>query len=109
MTEGAPARAAAVPLLLEIARARRAREFYPPGHPTLSEALKRLSRVWRMALSEVDELELPLELGCFRLMGVSDRPPTDDLAAERYRRRVDRLGKVVDLACKVHGINRLIG
>ncbi len=93
MTEGAPARAAAVPLLLEIARARRAREFYSPGHPTLSEALKRLSRVWRMALSEVDELELQLERGCFRLMGVSELrgPGIDELAAELETRGIRRL------------------
>ena len=93
MSEGAPARAAAVPLLLEIARARRAREFYAPGHPTLSEALRRLTRVWRMALSEVDELELRLELGCFHLMGVSELrgPGIDELAAELETRGIRRL------------------
>ncbi len=93
MREGAPARAAAVPLLLEIARARRAREFYAPGHPTLSEALERLARVWRMALSEVDELELQLERGCFRLMGVSELrgPGLDELAAELETRGIRRL------------------
>ena len=93
MREGAPARTAAVPLLLEIARARRAREFYAPGHPTLSEALKRLTRVWRMALSEVDELELQLERGCFQLMGVSELqgPGIDELAAELETRGIRRL------------------
>ncbi len=93
MREGAPARAAAVPLLLEIARARRAREFYAPGHPTLTEALKRLTRVWRMALSELDELELQLERGCFLLMGVSELrgPGIDELAAELETRGIRRL------------------
>lgn len=93
MSDRLPARAGAVPLLLEMARARRAREFYPLDHPTVCDAVKRLERVWRAALSGRAELELRLERHGFGLLGLSELrgPGIDDLAIEFQARGLRRL------------------
>ncbi len=93
MNEKVPAKPASVPLLLEIARARRAREFYSNDHPTLRDALSRLARMCRGALTGVDEIELKLEDGGFNLMGASGLtgPGIDELAAELANRGIRRL------------------
>jgi thioredoxin-like negative regulator of GroEL len=93
MSEKVPAKPAAVPLLLEIARARRTREFYSNDHPTLSDALSRLTRMWRRALSGVDEIELQLEDRGFSLMGASGLtgPGIEEFAAELTTRGIRRL------------------
>lgn len=93
MNEKVPAEPASVPLLLEIARARRTREFYSNDHPTLRDALTRLTRMCRGALTGVDEIELKLEDGGFNLMGASGLtgPGIDELAAELANRGIRRL------------------
>lgn len=93
MSDVGPSKAIAIPLLLELARARRAREFYPTGHPTLREAQRRLNRLWRTALADRDELELRVERGSFRMMGLSELrgPGIDELASELESRGIRRL------------------
>ena len=93
MSDVGPSKAIAIPLLLELARARRAREFYPTGHPTLREAQRRLNRLWRTALANRDELELRVERGCFRIPGLSELrgPGIDELASELESRGIRRL------------------
>jgi hypothetical protein len=46
------------PLLLELARAARARRFYPASHPTVQGALKRSAVAWRDALERHGELRV---------------------------------------------------
>lgn len=54
------------PLLLELARAARARRFYPAAHPTVQGALKRSAVAWREALRE-GELRVDVGPEGFRL------------------------------------------
>jgi HEAT repeat protein len=81
------------PLLLELARAFRARQFYPPTHPALREALERTGSVWIEALAEVGELRLELRHGLFAIPGGRgvQGPGIDEVAQELARRRVKRL------------------
>jgi len=46
------------PLLLELARALRARHFYPSTHATFCSALRRAAAAWRDALSHAGQVEI---------------------------------------------------
>ena len=56
-------------LLLELARALRARQFYPASHPALQETLDRTTAVWRDGIRRFQELSLELKQGVFELAG----------------------------------------
>ena len=56
------------PLLLELARATRARRFYPAAHPTVQGALKRSARAWRDALDRHGALQVDLRPNGFALV-----------------------------------------
>jgi HEAT repeat protein len=55
------------PLLLELARAARARRFYPASHPTVQGALKRSAVAWRDALERHGALHVELRPDGFAL------------------------------------------
>ncbi len=67
------------PLLLELARATRARRFYPATHPTVQGALKRSALAWRDALERHGELRVNLRPGGFEL---ADGTPIEALGCE---------------------------
>jgi HEAT repeat protein len=48
-------------LLLELSRALRARQYYPPTHEGLLDTLRRVARVWRDALAENRFIQLKVE------------------------------------------------
>ncbi len=81
------------PLLLELARAHRARKFYPAEHPALKDALERTTQVWHDGLPADGELHLEIKKGHFVLPdGSAVRGPgVDDVAGELRMRRVRRL------------------
>jgi hypothetical protein len=81
------------PLLLELARAFRARQFYPPTHPALREALERTTSVWLETLAEVGELRLELRQGLFAIEGGRSVQGAgiDEVAQELGRQRAKRL------------------
>ncbi len=56
------------PLLLELARATRARRFYPAAHPTVQSALKRSARAWRDALDRHGAVRVDLRPNGFALV-----------------------------------------
>ncbi len=87
------------PLLLELARACRARQFYPPSHPALREVLDRSTAVWREGMSQLDDLELELRSGSFVLPSGAalNGPGIDELAKELRLRGVRRLRVHPDL------------
>jgi hypothetical protein len=80
------------PLLLELARACRARRFYAPGHPALRDVIDHASRVWRGGLG-ADELVLELRRGVFALPDgpALEAPGVDEVAMELCRHRARRL------------------
>jgi hypothetical protein len=76
------------PLLLELARALRARQFYPPTHPALRDTLERATAVWRDGLGQVQELHLELRNGVLVLPdGTPTRGPAIDEIAKALRLR----------------------
>ncbi len=76
------------PLLLELARALRARQFYPPTHPALRDTLERATAVWRDGLDQVQELHLELRNGVLVLpSGAPARGPAIDEIAKALRLR----------------------
>ncbi len=99
MTEADLEQETASPLLLELARALRARQFYPPTHPTLKATLERTLAVWQEALSEVEELRLELRGGNLLLPDGTPAcgPGIDDIAKALRLRRVRRLRIHCDL------------
>ncbi len=93
MSQPGPTPDRVAPLLLELARAFRARQFYPPTHPALREALERTASVWLEALAEVGELRLELRQGLFAIEGGRgvQGAGIDEVAQELGRRRARRL------------------
>jgi hypothetical protein len=81
------------PLLLELARAIRARQFYPPSHPALHDTLQRCAEVWRDGIGRMEGLSLELVRGSFVLPdgALVHGPGIDDMAAELRVRGVRRL------------------
>ena len=59
------------PLLLELARARRARQFFPREHATPKGAVERAAKLWRTTLTESGRLRLRVEEGGFAVTGGS--------------------------------------
>jgi len=93
-TTGARVSAAAVaPLLLELARAVRAREFYGPTEAALARATDRAAQVWRSGLARIGELRIELERGRFELPGGAPvhSPGVDHLARNLSARSIERL------------------
>ena len=72
----------AAPLLIELARAVRAHQFFAEGHATRSHALQKATSVWQNGLEQLGELDLEVSPSGFRLNGTVplDGPPLDDLA-----------------------------
>ncbi|MCH6562283.1 MAG: HEAT repeat domain-containing protein [Myxococcales bacterium] len=99
MTEASLEQETASPLLLELARALRARQFYPPTHPTLKATLERTLAVWHEGLSKVEELRLELRGGSLLLPDgtPASGPGIDDVAKALRLRRVRRLRVHCDL------------
>ncbi|MCZ6823218.1 MAG: hypothetical protein O7F10_09740, partial [Deltaproteobacteria bacterium] len=99
MTEASLEQETASPLLLELARALRARQFYPPTHPTLKAILERTLAVWHEGLSKVEELRLELRGGSLLLPDgtPASGPGIDDVAKALRLRRVRRLRVHCDL------------
>ena len=97
MTEASLEQETASSLLLELARALRARQFYPPTHPTRKATLERTLAAWHAGLSGVAELRLELRGGSLLLPGgtPASGPGIDDVAKALRLRRVRRL--------RVHG------
>jgi len=62
-----PRAEAAAPLLLELARAARARRFYSASHPTVHDALRRSAAGFRDALARLGTLRLDVIPGGFTL------------------------------------------
>ncbi len=93
MSQASPTRENVAPLLLELARAFRARQFYPSTHPAMRDALDRVSGLWIAALSRTSEIDLSFRQASFVLPdGVELRGPgIDTLAGELRVRRVRRL------------------
>ena len=93
MTEASLEQETASSLLLELARALRARQFYPPTHPTLKATLERTLAVWHEGLSKVEELRLELRGGSLLLPDGTRAggPGIDDIAKALRLRRVRRL------------------
>jgi HEAT repeat protein len=60
--------AAVAPLLLELARATRARQFHPASHPSARGPLRRASISWLDALAESGELRIDLGTDGFALL-----------------------------------------
>ena len=93
MTEPSLEQETVSPLLLELARALRARQFYPPTHPNLKTILDRTMAIWREGLSKVEELKLELRGSRVLLPDGSpaNGPGIDDVAKALYLRRAPRL------------------
>jgi len=93
MTEGSLETETLSPLLLELARALRARQFYPATHPVWQDTLERTSTIWLEGLAGVEELLIELRNGSFMLPdGTPLRGPGIDEVAKSLRlRRVRRL------------------
>lgn len=93
MTQSQPSAAAVAPLLLELARAIRAKRFYAPSDPALHDAMQRVTRVWRGALDRAEELRVDIDASGFALPlgGVVQGPGLDSLARELTQRGVQRL------------------
>jgi HEAT repeat protein len=93
MSQTGPTPDQVAPLLLELARAFRARQFYPATHPALREVLERTGSVWTEALGEIGELHLELRQGLFTIEGGAavQGPGIDEVAQELGRRRAKRL------------------
>jgi hypothetical protein len=100
------------PLLVELARLFRARQFYPSEHPAFREALERAAAAWGNALPALERVEVVLDGSGFHL---PNGPPLhgaglDELALELAGWRVsglcfasgltaEELEKFVDLLC----------
>lgn len=90
MGEGKPRAETVAPLLIELARAVRAHQFFAPDHPTRSHALKRAISVWRGGLGRTGEIELEVEETRFTVGGCEpvEGPAVDELARLLHRQRV---------------------
>ncbi len=99
MTEASLEQETASPLLLELARALRARQFYPPTHPTRKGPRGRTRAGGHEGLSEVEELRLELRGGSLLLPDgtPASGPGIDDVAKALRLRRVRRLRVHCDL------------
>lgn len=75
---------AVTPLLVELARLLRARQFYPSEHPAFREALHRAEAAWRGALPVVGGVELALRDSGIQLADGAPLhgPGIDELALE---------------------------
>ncbi len=84
---------AAAPLVLELARSLRSRQFYAPADEGLREALRRVARVWRAGLPAGAVLELFVLDESFGLAdgGELDDPALGDLIGELRRREVTQI------------------
>ncbi len=88
-----PGATTVAPLLLELARAVRAREAYAPDHPSRRESLVHATRLWIEALHDFEEIEILVETqglalpDGIRLSG----PGLDELRDELQRRGARRL------------------
>ena len=78
------------PLLLELARARRARQFLAPDHSTFRDALDRATRLWRSTLSGVGALTLGVGEHGFSLPGGTPvrGPGIEELARDLLERGI---------------------
>jgi hypothetical protein len=88
-----PGATTVAPLLLELARAVRAREAYPGDHPSRRESLVHTTRLWLEAMRSFEEIEILVEReglalpDGIRLSG----PGLDELRGELERRGARRL------------------
>jgi len=88
MMQGHLERETVSPLLLELARALRARQFYALSHPALRDTLERTTAIWRDSLAQVQELQLELgEDGLVLPDGATARGPGIDEIAQALRVR----------------------
>jgi HEAT repeat protein len=79
----------AAPLLLELARALRARHFYPSTHATFCSALRRAAVAWRDALSHAGQVEILVgEAG----MTLADGAPVRGLGLEEFAEELQGAG-----------------
>ena len=102
MSQGSLSPERVASLLLELARALRARRFYPAKHPALRDALERAASVWGDGLPSGQEVHLELKHGTLALArGTPLRGPgIDDIARELWLRGVRRLRIHSDLEAK---------
>jgi HEAT repeat protein len=77
------------PLVLELARALRARRAHPPGHPVVAQALERVAAVWRAHGAEA-ALELSLVDGGLSVDGAGAAELANELRARGVERVVLR-------------------
>lgn len=100
MSQPTPAFEAVAPLLVELARAVRAHEFFDPGHPTREHALRKAYAVWARGLAQLGELELEVSQTGFALGGVTpiDGSALDDLARALHFHQVMGLQVHPDLS-----------
>ncbi len=93
MSAGTPNAAELPEALLELARAFRARQFYPAVHPAFREALERAAMSWHTLVASGAAVELELRQGLFALPDGTQLRGSgiDELAQELARRRVRRL------------------
>jgi HEAT repeat protein len=71
------------PILIELARAVRAFQFFADGHATRAHALRKAASVWADTLTRVGELDLEITEHGFKLGGIDpvDGPALDELAS----------------------------
>ena len=82
MNEPSAAAVLLEPLLMELARAVRACQFYGREHPTRDHALRKASSIWQQGLARTGELDLLVADHGFELRGerALSGPALDDLA-----------------------------
>ena len=93
MSDTRPDAACAEPLLLELARVRRVRQFYEQGHPKLVDALARAATLINGVLPGGAAVDLELRDGVLALPGGRELrgPGLDELADDLEARDVARL------------------
>lgn len=81
---------AAAPLLIELARAVRACQYFEEGHATRASALKKATAVWMRALKKTGEFEVVAEERGFQLSDGEQLqgPVVDELSRSLRRHRV---------------------
>ena len=120
-----PSAEGVAPLLIELARAVRAYQFFEPGHATRAHALAKAVALWTTRLPQLGELELEIQDTGFYLGGVAPIPAAalGDLANALCEHRVlalqihpelseNELGSLVDSLArepKAHGPGGLAG
>ncbi|MCP4004031.1 MAG: HEAT repeat domain-containing protein [bacterium] len=99
MSQASPSRESVSPLLLELARSVRAREFYPRTHPAMRDALEHMTGLWLAALVHMNGIDLSFRQASFVLSkgGEMRGPGIDDLAGALLVRRVRRLRVLPEL------------